>query len=487
MVTDYKFETLPFEHQEKAFAISRDKKAFALLMEQGTGKSKVLIDTAAYLWENGKIHSVVVIAPKSVCRNWAQKEVPTHLPKRIDRLIGVWSAAPKKAEQAALDELMEFKPLSLRWFIMNAEAVATEKGARFLHRFLVTYQCLLVLDESTLFKNPKAARVKALSKVAHLATYRRILTGTPVANRPLDVFSQFELMAPGCLDHSSFYSFKHRYGVVKKMYAPQGHSFEAIVGYQRLPELFHHIDRVSFRVLKEQCLDLPEKIYQTRYVDLSDEQTRVYNSLADRAVVELQDQVITAPLVLTKLLRLRQTLCNIMPTEDGSGTIQVSTSDPRLEELMQILNETAGKAIIWCNFIPAIVRLRETIGKAFGADSVGAFHGTVDADDRQKLVDAFQDKENKLRFLVMQPRTGGYGLTLTEAQTVVYYDNDWSLEVRQQSEDRAHRIGQKKSVTYIDLVASGTVDELIVGSLKEKKDLASQVTGDKWRDIFKRK
>lgn len=479
MTTDLKdmvFKTKPYQHQLDALTASRDKRAFALLMEMGTGKTKVCIDTVAHLFNRGEVNGLLVIAPKSICHNWSSKEIPTHLPDHVSRRVVLWGSSTVKLE-AELSTLLQVEPLKLHVLIMNIEALATDRGYATARKFLAGHHAMMTIDESTTIKNPKAARTKAALKLGLQARYCRILTGTPVTQSPLDVFAQFEFLERGSLGSSTYMGFRNQYAVLRKRYV-NGRSFDEVVGYQRLEELQAAVGRMSYRVLKKDCLDLPDKVYQVRLIELTPSQKRYYEELRDDALSVLgSGQVIAAPLVLTQLLRLRQGLCNLAPTE--GGPVPLDTVDPRADEVMDILAEAGEqKAIIWANFIPSILGLEGRIKKAYGEESVGCIHGAVSAAERQALVTRFQDRESPCRFIVAQPRTGGYGLTLTAATLVIYHDNDWSLEVRQQSEDRAHRIGQTEKVTYIDLIAPGTVDEKIRAALLDKRDLAARVTGD---------
>lgn len=477
------FKTTPFKHQLDALELSRDKPVYALLMEMGTGKTKVIIDTCSYLFGLGKLNGVLVVAPKSICANWARKEIGVHLPDHVDRRIVLWQSSTPKFEKELLS-IAKPDPTKLNIFIMNIEALATDRGYKAAERFLKSHDALFAIDESTTIKNPRAARTKKAVKLGLLAKYRRIMTGTPVTQSPLDVYSQFDFLDKGILGCGSFFGFRNQYAVLRKRYV-NGRSFDEVVGYQRLQELHAVLKPISFRALKKDCLDLPEKIYQTRYVEPSIEQRRYYNDIRDEALATLSSgQVVAAPLVITQLLRLRQALCNIAPIGEGASA-PIDMHNPRIEAVLEILEDVGGqKVIIWANFVRSIELLRDSIRNEYGYDAVGCIYGDVPSKVRQDLVDSFQDPESPLRFLVMQTRTGGYGLTLTAATLMIYHDNDWSLEVRRQSEDRAHRIGQKHNVTYIDLVAPDTIEEKIHSALLLKQELADRVTGDKLRELL---
>ena len=482
---DYKFKTKPMQHQLEAFERTRDLEFHAILWEQGLGKSKLTVDTAGWLFSRGKIDALFIVAPKSVCRTWVAEQLPQHLPDNIYKQahVALWTSSPRKAEREQLEGLFRPGRLSLHVLVMNVDALSTEKGRDFLKKFLGAHKALWVIDESTTIKEPSSRRGKTATKFRKLAPYRRILTGTPIARSPLDLYNQFEFLDDDLLGCSSYYGFKNRYCVLQKTWIG-GRSFDQVVGYQRLDELHKVVAVHGSRATKAECLDLPDKVYQTRHVELSPRQLEAYTQLRDEAVAELEGlPTVTAPLVLTKLMRLRQVICNHLVDEDGHG-VAIDEVDPRTSEVLDILDKVDGKVLIWANFRYAIEGLHGHISKQFGKGSCGMFYGSTSAEDRQALVEAFQDPSSPLRFLVMNPRTGGYGLTLTAAATSIYYDNDWSLEVRLQSEDRNHRVGTKHSVLYVDLVAPGTIDEKILNALEGKQDLSRQVTGDAWKQWF---
>lgn len=480
-IFDYPFKTHPYDHQLKIWLESRAAHYFALLMEMGTGKTKVAIDTCGWLFGRGEINGLVVVAPKSICRNWADKEIPAHLPDSIERRVVLWGGKSKKKMEQDLATLREVEPMKFHVLVVNIEAIGTDRCYDAVESFLKGHHAMMIIDESTTIKNHKALRAKAVINLSRYTRYRRILTGTPVTQSPLDLFSQFEFLSHGALGSYSWFGFRNQYAVLRKRYV-NGRSFDEIVGYQRLEELHKILKPISYRVLKKDCLDLPPKIYEVRHVEMTEAQTAYYEQMREEAMSILSSgDVIAAPLVLTQLLRLRQCLCNIAPRlseDDLDKSFQnIDKKDPRAEEVLALLQEAGEqKVIIWANFIPSIRNLVTKIAEEYGVESVGAIMGSVSAAARQELVTKFQDPDSPCRFIVAQPRTGGFGLTLTAATLVIYHDNDWSLETRLQSEDRAHRIGQHHPVTYIDIVAANTIDEKIRDALMEKKVLADLVT-----------
>ena len=474
----YRFKTKPYDHQRTALNKSWERKEYALFMEMGTGKSKVLIDNIAVLYDRGYINAALIIAPKGVYRNWEMNELPVHLPDHILTNIVVWNPNNTMAQQKLLDSLFEYPNEDLKILLMNVEALSTKKGTAFAGKFLKAHKALMAVDESTTIKNPKAKRTKSILKLSLLAKYRRILTGSPVTKSPLDLYAQCEFLDPAYLGYSSYFSFRSRYAIIQQR-SVATHSFQQVVGYQNLEELNKTLNEFSYRVLKEHCLDLPEKVYTRRTVQLTKEQKAVYTDLKKWAIATLEDGDITTPNVITQLLRLQQVTCGYAKFDDG--TFKELPSN-RIDELLAILEETSGKVIIWANYIYDIKQISKALAKAYGSDSYGTYFGETSDDDRQSLVANFQDPSHPCRLVVGQVRTGGYGLTLTQASTVVYYSNTYDLEVRMQSEDRAHRIGQVNRVTYIDILAEKTVDEKIVKALRKKINLATAVMGEAWRE-----
>ena len=477
---DYPFKTVPYAHQITALEKSWSKENYAYFMEMGTGKSKVLIDNMSMLYDRGEINGVLILAPKGVYRNWQRQEIPTHLPSHIEDFTVAWTPTPNKIEKELLDSILKDpKDLTLDIFLMNIEALHTTKGARFAERFLNGHRAMVVIDESTTIKNPKAMRTKNALKLSTLAKYRRILTGSPVTKDPIDLYSQCEFLDPAILGHASYYSFKNRYTVQIRTNVGT-HVFNKVLGNKNLEELSGLLEPYSYRVLKEDCLDLPEKIYTKRQVDLTPEQEKAYREMKAYALTLFDNgETVTASTVMTQLLRLHQISCGHLITESGETKI---FKNNRITELMSILEEVDGKVIIWANYRQDIRTIAETIAKKYGKETVSTYYGDTPDNERQDIVLKFQDPDSSLRFFVGNQQTAGYGLTLTAASTVVYYSNNYDLEKRIQSEDRAHRIGQKNNVTYIDLIAEKTVDERIVKALRNKINIASKVLGEEFKE-----
>ena len=475
---DYRFKTKPFKHQLKALEESWNRQVWAWFMEMGTGKTKVCIDNIAILYDKGKIDRALVIAPNGIKRNW-RRELSVHMADHVNYRVAVWSSSPKKKEKDELEQLSVMSD-DLSILIMNIEALSTSRGVDFARSFIFSGSCFMVVDESTTIKNHAARRTKNIMKISNLAKYRRIMTGSPVTKSPLDLFSQVEFLGPWLLEQSNFYAFRARYAVIQQRNVGS-HSFQHVVSYQRLDELTAILREFSTRILKEDCLDLPDKLYTKRVVSMTPEQLKAYVEMKKQAMTFFEDNPMTAASVLTQMTRLHQIVCGHVKTDDG----QVRTlKNNRIKELLQVLQETDGKVIIWAVFRHDIQTIEKEIANEYGKETVASYYGDTKDSIRQSIVDSFMDSDSDLRFFIGNPKTGGYGLTLTCSHTVVYYSNDYSLEVRMQSEDRAHRIGQKDKVTYVDLMTEGTIDEKIVNSLNNKIDLASQVMGEDPKKIL---
>ena len=472
---NYKFKTKPYKHQLNALEKSWSKENFAYFMEMGTGKTKVLIDNMAMLYDKGKIDGALIIAPKGVVKTWYEQEIPTHLPDHIENVTVLWQPNITKKQQEKLESLFEIET-ALHILVMNVEAFSTEKGIKFASKFLNSHKVLMAIDESTTIKTPTAKRTKNIIKLGNYSKYRRIMTGSPVTKNPLDLYTQCEFLDPYLLNHSSYYAFRNRYAQMKTMHV-RGRSIQVVHAFQNLAELSEKLQGFSYRVLKEDCLDLPPKNWTKRHITLSKEQQKVYDQMKKEALATLNGKVTSTMTVITQLMRLQQITCGHFVADDGS-TQEIKNN--RIIELMEVLDEIEGKAIIWGHWQKDIQNIVGEIEKVYGPGSVVSYYGLTPQDERQDNIRRFQD-DPECRFMVGTPSTGGYGITLTAANTVIYYSNGYDLEKRLQSEDRAHRIGQKKNVTYIDIIAENTVDDKIVKSLRKKINIASEVLGEELR------
>ena len=474
---NYKFKTKPFAHQLKALEISHNKEVFAYFMEMGTGKSKFLIDNVSMLYDAGKINGVLIVAPKGVYKNWADSEIPTHIVDHIDKKVVVWQSLINEKQQKKLSTLFETGE-DLHVLIMNVEALSTKKGIDFAKKFLSCHKALTAIDESTTIKNPSAKRTKNILTLSDLSKYRRILTGSPVTKSPLDLYTQCKFLDPWLLGEQSYYSFRVRYAMMRTANF-NGRSVQIVVGYRNLSELTEKIKPFSYRCLKDDCLDLPDKTYMKRIVQLTDEQDKIYKQMKQQALATLNGKMLTTKNVVTQLMRLQQITSGHFTSDDGE--IQIVKNN-RIKELTNILDEISGKVVIWAHWRYDIKTIVEHLKKEYGDNSVVTYYGNTSDEDRQKAIREIQNPNSKVRFIVGTPQTAGFGITLTGASTMIYYSNGYDLEKRQQSEARIDRIGQTKNMTYIDIICEKTVDERIVKALRRKVNIATEIMGEELKE-----
>jgi len=434
---NYKFKTKPYKHQLTALEKSWNKENFAYFMEMGTGKTKVLIDNLAMLYDKGKVDGALIIAPKGVVKTWYEQELPTHLADHIDNVTVLWQANITKGQQEKLNSVLQ-NETSLHILIMNVEALSTDKGVNFARKFLLSHNTLMAIDESTTIKNPSAKRTKNIIAIGKQAKYRRIMTGSPITKNPLDLYSQCEFLDPWLLDFASYYAFRNRYAEMKTMNV-RGRSIQVVNKFRNLSELSDTVKTFSDRVLKEDCLDLPPKNWIKRHIILTADQRKIYEQMKKHALATLNGKVTTTMTVLTQLMRLHQITCGHFTADDG--TTQLIPNN-RITELMNILEETDGKVIIWANYQRDVNLIIKNVVDKYGEDSIVDYYGLTPQEDRQDNIRKFQNGP-ECRFLIGTPQTGGYGITLTKANTV---------------------------------------DEKIVEALRKKINIASEVLGEELRD-----
>ena len=365
-IEKYPFKNNPFVHQAAYLQRFWQYPTSALFAEMGTGKSFMLINNAAMLYDKGKINAMLIVAPKGVYRNWYRSEIPKHMPEHISYKMACWNPTPRKAEKMEMDAMFNAVD-DMRILIMNIEAFSTEKGQQFAKVFLRVTDAFMAIDESTTIKTPTAKRTKAIVKIGKDARYRRIATGSPVTKSPLDLYSQCDFLGEDCLNYSSYYAFQARYAVLveRKMAT---HTFKQVVGYRHLDELKDKLDRFAFRVTKDECLDLPDKIYLRRDVELTSEQKKAYDQMKLMALSVLDEGLVSTNNAMTKLMRLHQIVCGYVKLDDGQ---ELDLPNNRLSELIDLLAESDGKVIIWANYRKNIQDIKLAIQKEY--DDLGGY------------------------------------------------------------------------------------------------------------------
>ena len=472
-------------HQQEARDKSRGKPGFGYLMEMGTGKTKVALDEIGELYMEGEIDAVLMLAPKGVYTNWQVEEIPKEWTDDFldSTTMATWRGGGTVAQRAQINTMFAPDP-TLKFFSMNIEGLgASDKAYEIATEFVKRHKCYIAVDESTMIKNPTASRSKAVSKLRDLAPYRRVLCGQPVPNGPMDIYSQLDFCQRGYLGNS-FYSFRNKYAVIQKQFFGE-RGVDVIVGYRDLEELAQRISPITFRKRKNECLDLPPKVYlPPRHVELTPEQARVYREVRDNCTAQLDaESHVTATLALTQMMRLHQVLCGHVVDEEGRIHL-LPTNRPRA--MLEQCEEMGRGGIIWATYQPDIDIIEETLRKAHGREKVVSFHGRVSDVDRELAKRRFND--GSADWFVATPQSAGRGLTLIRkeharfgASPTLYYSNSHNLDHRDQSEDRPHRDGQTETCVYQDLMVPGTVEEKIVQALRTKINLATVVLQDGYR------
>lgn len=493
-------KTTPFKHQAECLKLSWEKKNFALLLEQGLGKTKIALDTAEKLFKAHRIEAMLVIAPNGVHSNWARNQVPLHLD--CPYIMAEYSAGRYQTD-AFQNQLytLTYPTIGrrkLRVLVVNVEAYSTggqsilfknqylDPIQVFSKKFLEKFSALMVIDESTRIKTPRAQRTKRIISLGRHAKYRRILTGTPVTQSPFDVYSQFAFLGYELLGFYSYAAFRHNYGRWEKKFTRRGDrswEYEELIEYIHLDDLRQRLAPHYYRREKIECLDLPAKIYKVVGVDLSSQQRRLYQQVEREGVLEFEDFRLLTPLQITRLLRCQQITGGFLPTGE-KGVASPLPKNPKLDLLLELIEDHPGQTIIWARFRAEITAIATRLKEIYNhpddqgniINEVVEYHGGIPANKRPGMIKHFQ--EGNARFLVGQ-QASGVGIDLYAAETVFYFSNDFSYEHRYQSEDRCHRVGLRHPVLYIDLIANDTADERIRWVHERARKAAVAVLGER--------
>ncbi len=451
---------VPYEHQKKAFSLSRDKKGFALFMEMGTGKTRIIIDEAADLYERGLIDMCLVVAyPSGVPSQWIHEAIPTHMPDRIK--VKTWVRHPGR--KVPNDIWEPFK--GLKFYGLNVEQLQVKSGVKLLNDIIESVpdkRVLLVFDESTSLKSHRSNRSKAGWALAKKANYRRILTGTPITQGMHDLYSQFKLIDPDIIGATSFTAFRNRYCRMG------GYERQEIIGYRNVEELMELIHGYSFRVRKEDCLDLPPKVFVRKEIDMTPEQKSLYDKMKKDYFIKLENgEILDGTIGAVRIMRMQQTMSGHIPIIENEKTVGWEPiRNKRIEMTKHILSGVDGKTIIFCKFTPDVEQLVQEL-----SDSCLEYSGRINHTKRHDVLKEFKDNPQK-KVLVSQIRAGAMGLDMWYAQNVIYFSCDWSYELHYQSQDRIHRSGQTKTCTYFTILIPNTVDTMIQDIIQNKHDFA---------------
>ena len=470
----------PYPHQLEAARLLAENNNFALLAEMGAGKSRMICLDLEYKIQHQGLKNLLVVAPSGAYRNW-EGELEKWLSPDQWKALKLFTWVSGKSKPKDLNEFLNYDGPRVRVLLMNVEALSRVVAARQgLVNFLKSAPTMWVIDESQSIKAPDSLRTKFIVSVAHLAKWRRILTGMVAPENPLNVYSQFDFLDNKILGFRNFFGFRARYAITRKVdFRQGGRPVDIVVGYRHVDELHKRIAGHSYRVRTADVVNLPPRIYMPlRHVDMTAEQSKAYMEMKRRAMTEIDGKFVTAQIAAAVLTKLHNILCGHV-IEEGGEVLDVPSH--RVEALLELLSDHSGKAIIWAPYPRFLSKIAEALTKEYGPESTVKFWGETSNEDRQIAKQRFQE-DPKCRWFVSNQSVGGEGNTLTAATLVVYAANSWKNSERQQSEARAHRIGQSLPVTYVDLCCRGSMEEKLIKALRSKMDLAALISGDKVRE-----
>lgn len=483
------FKKEPFEWQKKCLLLSRDLPAFAVFADQGTGKTKEIIDDAAHNWRKGRIEALVILAPNDVKTNWVawpgmlepgeQDAIDAHMAPDVPVIKGLW-ISNQNAEQRDWWKHFETQinqPGAKDHMIVlavNYDALNVERLFEFLMEFTKRFKTMIVADESTDIKTPGSGRTKAAKKVRKQCKAARILTGTPIIKRPLDAYAQFDFLDEDILGYGSFYAFKNDFAIMG------GFKNKQVMKYRNLDKLEELIASCSFRVTKDECFDLPPKQHQKIRVEMTKEQAKAYNAMREDMIVEAKGKSVTATIAITQVMRLAQITGGYITdkTRDIEIELVKPEHNPKMQAVMRLVEEAGDQqGIVWAHFRSEIEGLAKLFKKA--GVRFAEFHGGVSQHDRLRIRKDFQAK--KYDWLIANQACGGRGIDeFKGASLVAYLSNSHDTEDRIQSEDRTHRNGMQmeRPCNYYDILVPNTVDVKLIQTLRANKQLSDEIMRD---------
>jgi SNF2 family DNA or RNA helicase len=463
----------PYHHQSEALALTWNLEYYGFFWEMGTGKSKPIIDTAARLFSKCEIDGLLIFSDKGQYLSWFYEEVVKNLPPNIPHRLAYWGSSMPTKDAKVVDEMLVAQDDCLDILCMNTESLAFERGFGVANRFVRSHYTMTVIDEATSIKNPKSKRWKGAMAIGKLSDYRRVLTGTPMTQGPLDLWAICEFLKPGRLGFQTFSEYRAHIAD-KIIQIPIGRfTLEKIVKYRNLDRISEIMRGFTSRVTKAECLDLPAKVYEVLYVDMSKEQREAYERLETEAILLLKQGMVTAINGLVLLTKLHQVCQGHVKSDDGQP---IRLENAKMGALIDLVERIGKKCLIWCAFQEEVRWIKETLNEHFKEEGWYAidYYGETTNQARVENKEFFLRDPNCL-WWVGTAGVGGKGLNLTVASHAIYYSNSFKLEHRLQSEDRDHRIGQTEKCTYYDLVCRDTVDLRVMKALKDKKDVATEM------------
>lgn len=502
----FQFVTEPYDHQREVFEHMKNLKVFSLEWEMGLGKSKTILDTCMFanaLPEDDplQIDALLVVTLKGVHEKWVYKEVPTHMPEgfadaaywqptRADQ--GMWFG-PNTRSRTPLHKSKKFAVATI-----NFESVHRKKGLEWCLRFMRSRNCAIVLDESHHIKSVTSATAKAVLKLGKLAVRRWISTGTISGGSTLDPYAQYNFLSSDIVDNMKYWQWKDEFTIQKELGDKTFETWEynatlgrrvkvekpvmIVTGFKNEDKMRKMLDPYRSRLLKKDCLNLPDKLYRLRSFEMTDSMRKAYEGMLKEFQSELAgDRTMTATMAMTKLVRLQQIACGFVtpddtdPLDEGVPGESLDKKNPRIEALMEEIEKTSS-GVIWAYWRYSLREIAAAVREAYGDARVVEYHGGVSNALKKDGLQKFH--EGKADWFIANPQSGGTGIDLYMTSQTFYFNNSFNLIQRLQSEDRTHRIGQTEPCTYTDLECLGTVDRPQLRALKSKKDVAESISGD---------
>lgn len=470
---DFIFKTTPRSYQRAVLDELWGASFGAIFADMGVGKSKMAIDMAAARYEHGSIETLLVVCPASLRSNWVE-QMADHCPVDWSSfIVNTRLSKFKDKLDRFLDSLDRFELITVGVESLSSSRVAVEA----VEEVMKFRKCMVVIDESHNIKNSTAKRTETISALTLNAPYKWIMTGTSIANGIEDLYAQFNFLDENILGVGSYEAFKTRYTV------KGGFGNKQIIGYRNVSELMDLIRPWTVEIRKKDVLtELPDKVYETRSVTLTPAQKTVYREVKEQGLLDLRragsDYATTFRSILQVSLALQQIAGGFASYQNEEGERQITElvtweRNPKIVELLQVADASSSQMIVWAKYTAEIVAIEKALATTYGPDSVVLYNGSVNMKDRDVNKEKFLS--GKARFFVGNPLAGGSGLTLNCSDLVVYFSNSFKMVDRAQSEDRNHRIGQKNAVTYVDLLAKGTIDMTIISALKRKEGMLNFV------------
>lgn len=476
------FKTTPYDHQLREFEQSCDMRARALFWQMRTGKTKLTIDTAFYNFKKGRIRTMIVFAPNGVHSNWVKRELPIHA--WYDNWTGWdWRTDLKDDPEhwAQFDQAVKSDGLAVFCF---AAATVTRPDVKKAVKRILTDRggVMFVADESHDYRVPGAKRTGYARWLAEKCIMRRILSGTPVENSPLHAFSQFELLKKRALGYQTFADFKNRYAKYKTVNLPDGRSFPKLEEYTNLEELRDRMARYASVVLRSDCHDLPELVFNQREVEITPEQVRVFEELKHSLLIDLESGTVSVGEQKKSLIKMQQVLSGFLKDEYGEvHDIVPDEQNPRLIDCLDEVNLTGGRCIIWCAFREDMDRVSRFLRK--DGHEVLEYHGRTKAVDKAKARKEFEPGSHGVSHLVGHPVSGGSGLDLSAADKIIWYSHTFDAIVRSQADERATAMGGG-NVPVVDLTA-GRTDDYVRNNVKNKVDVATSLSREGLKKVLR--